>query len=139
MTKTTITNYRSEETIRLRQIRESTGLTQEEFAARVNMSLSAYKKAERGENQISVNLLKALNREFQVSSDFILFGEKRNFETAWMDIQSCTKKDKLCLMMRLICCFSEVNAYKEYIPDDMLQLDDTLYELLGEIIVKSSL
>ena len=139
MAKTTTTSYRSEEGSRLREIRENTGLTQEEFATRVNMSLSAYKKAERGENQISVNLLKAVNREFRVSADFILFGEEGKFETAWMDIQSCTKKDKLCLLIRLIRSFSDGGIYKKYISEDIIQSDKAFYEFLGEIIVKSSL
>ena len=139
MTKVTNLKCRSEEAARLREVRNNVGLTQEEFAARVNMSLSAYKKAERGDNQISVNLLKALNKEFQISADFILHGEKGSFENAWMDIQNCTRKDKLCLLMRLMYYFSEDKSYRKYIQVDGELTDESLYKLIGEFVAKSSL
>jgi len=139
MTRVTDSRCRSEEVARLREVRNNVGLTQEEFAARVNMSLSAYKKAERGDNQISVNLLKALNKEFQISADYILYGERGNFENAWMDIQNCTKKDRLCLLMRLAYYFSEDKSYRKYIQVDRELTDESLYKILGELIIKSSL
>ena len=139
MARVTDSRCRSEEATRLREVRNNVGLTQEEFAARVNMSLSAYKKAERGDNQISVNLLKALSKEFQISADYILHGEKGSFENAWMDIQNCTKKDKLCLLMRLIYYFLEDESYRKYMQVDGERTDESLYKLIGELVAKSSL
>ena len=139
MTKVADSKYRSDEAVRLREVRKNTGLTQEEFAARVNMSLSAYKKAERGDNQISVNLLKALYKEFQISADYILHGERGTFESTWMEIQNCTKKDKLCFLIRLINYFSDNQSYTRYIRTDRELSDEDIYTLIGELVTKSTL
>lgn len=48
--------------VRIRQIRENAGLTQEAFAEILGISLSGYKKIENAENQISLNGLRRLKR-----------------------------------------------------------------------------
>jgi transcriptional regulator with XRE-family HTH domain len=139
MTKVIDSKYRIDEAVRLREVRRNTGLTQEEFAARVNMSLSAYKKAERGDNRISVNLLKALYKEFQISADYILYGEKGDFESTWMEIQNCTKKDKLCFLIRLVNYFSDNQATEGYMWSSRELSDEEIYTLVGELVTKSTL
>ena len=68
---------RMQSAFRLRQIRENAGLTQEQFSEILEISLSAYKKVESGENQVSLSSLRKLYKEMSVSVDFILFGKNQ--------------------------------------------------------------
>ena len=65
---------------RLREIRKQSKNTQESFSELLNISTSAYKKLESGENQISVRCLERLYRKLDVSADFILFGKEVQLE-----------------------------------------------------------
>ena len=56
---------------RLHQVRKNLGITQQKFAEILDISLSAYKKIESGENCVSLNSLRILNRELGVSADYI--------------------------------------------------------------------
>ena len=55
MCKMYIEKQRIQSAYRLRQIRESASLTQEQFAETLGISVSAYKKVESGENHISMS------------------------------------------------------------------------------------
>ncbi len=91
---------------RVRGVRERLGFTQEAFANKLNISLSAYKKIESAENNISVNVLKKLN-ELQVSSDYVLFGTQNNVDDTWRIIQGCSEEDKMYLCIMLVLHFVE--------------------------------
>ncbi len=67
-----ITSEKMEKALRLKAVREALNYTQEEFANKINISLSAYKKIESAENNISVNVLNNLKKEFHISADLIL-------------------------------------------------------------------
>lgn len=112
---------------RLRCVRERMGCTQEVFANKLNISLSAYKKIEGAENNVSVNVLKKLN-EMNVSSDYILFGEQNNKDAAWRIIQSCPEEDKLYLCIMLMLHFIEKKGY-----DNEADID-TMYKMIKKII-----
>ena len=51
---------RMQSACRLRQIRENADLTQEQFSEILGISVSAYKKVESGENQVSIASLSNL-------------------------------------------------------------------------------
>ncbi len=72
---------------RLREIRMNMGASQKEMAYNLNMSLSAYKKVEGGENGISVNLLKILKEKYSISADYLLYGEYEEYYQAVKMIQ----------------------------------------------------
>ena len=86
---------------RLREIRLNMGVSQETFAEYLDISLSAYKKIESTENGISVNILKKLKERFNVSSDYLLFGEYKSASEALEIIDNCSEEDKMKLYLRL--------------------------------------
>lgn len=92
---------------RLKQIRKGSGLTQERLAEILDISLSAYKKIESGENQISIEGLRRLGKEMDVSSDFVIFGKNETLDEAWKTIVNCTESDKMRLMLRLVMYFQK--------------------------------
>lgn len=96
---------------RLRCVRERMGFTQEGFANKLNISLSAYKKIESAENSVSVNVLKKLY-DLQVSSDYVLFGSHTDVDDAWTTVQNCSEKDKMFLYIMLLLHFSEKDGQK---------------------------
>ena len=87
--------------IRLREIRLNMGVSQEKFAEYLDISLSAYKKIESAENGISVRILRTLKQQFNISSDYLLYGDYKNFDSAMELIENCTEEDKMKLYLRL--------------------------------------
>ena len=59
---------------RLKSIRDRHHLTQEKMAERLDISYSTYQRMESGRNNITIEHLEKLHKEFGVSSDYILFG-----------------------------------------------------------------
>lgn len=71
---------RMQSACRLRQIRENADLTQEQFSEILGISVSAYKKVESGENQVSIASLSNLYKKMNVSTDYILFGKRKTWK-----------------------------------------------------------
>lgn len=92
---------RQESANRLREIRINMGESQEQFAEYLDMSLSAYKKIESAENGISVRVLRKLKERFNISSDYLLYGDYKNIDNAMDVIQNCTESDKMKILLRL--------------------------------------
>lgn len=88
--------------IRLRQVRKNARLTQERFAELLDISVSAYQKIERGENQISIYNLVHINQLLGVSADFLLFGDQQGISLTWNQIMHCSEVDKMYLLLRLL-------------------------------------
>ena len=97
-----ITSEKMEKALRLKAVREALNYTQEEFANKINISLSAYKKIESAENNISVNVLNNLKKEFHISADLILFGDYKDLNDAWYGVQNCSEEDKMIIYSRLM-------------------------------------
>jgi len=114
MGKSDTLGERMQSACRLRQIRENAGLTQEQFAEVLGISVSAYKKVESGENQVSLSSLRNLYNEMQVSTDYVLFGKKQDMNEVWKSILNCTEEDKMLMFMRLLVYFTDVK--KETFP-----------------------
>lgn len=108
MSKKDIVIEKFQAACRLRQIRENAGLTQEKFSEILDISLSAYKKVESGENHVSISCLRNLHTEMNVSADYVLFGNNQNMEGVWEILLNCTEEDKLHLMLRLIMYFTHL-------------------------------
>jgi len=110
-----ITSEKMERALRLKDLRENMNFTQEEFANKLNISLSAYKKIEGAENNISVNILGRLRNEMNISADYVLFGENKDLDNAWYSVQNCTEKDKLILYGKLMLHFLKTTCSDEEI------------------------
>lgn len=120
---------------RLRKIREGAGYTQERFAEVLDISLSAYKKIEGADNQITLDGLRRINKKFNVSADYLLFGETQNLNEAWKLILNCTDHDKLILFLKLFIYFSDVKG--GIFPDKKtLKKSDCRVEELMELLRK---
>lgn len=95
---------------RLKAIRKNADMTQEKFSEIMEISLSAYKKLESGENQISIDSLRKLVNKMDVSADYILFGESNDFASAWKGVMNCAEADKMMILLRLVEYFTETKG-----------------------------
>ena len=118
--------------VRIRQIRENAGLTQEAFAEILGISLSGYKKIENAENQISLNGLRRLKRELHVSTDYILLGEDENLDVEWDRIMCYTDSDKMLLMLRLLLYFTKAKDSTFYLRNKQDSIDETILHVIDE-------
>lgn len=123
MSKMDTAKERMQSAIRLRQIRESANLTQEEFAEILGISASAYKKVESGENQVSLSCLRKLHDAMNVSTDYILYGDKENLDDTWCMILNCTEQDKMFLLLRLLSYFTKIKGAM-FLPQDKQSKED---------------
>lgn len=92
---------------RLRQVRMSMDYTQEKFAEILGISLTAYKKIESSENQITINGLRLLEKKLNISADYLIFGKHADFNETWKLIQNCSENDKMHLFLRLYSYFTK--------------------------------
>ena len=118
---------------RLRGIRVNSGYTQERFAEILDISVSAYKKLESAENQVSVDCLAKIEKQLKVSSDYILFGEQQNREEVWKAIINCSEKDKMYLLFRLVNYFTRLSTAKFLTQDVQAIYDKEFLEVLKEV------
>ena len=118
---------------RIRQIRETAGLTQESFAEILGISLSGYKKIENAENQISLNGLRKLNRKLQVSTDYILLGENENSNIVWDQIMNCSDSDKMFLMIKLLYYFTKTKDSIFYHKEEQENIDKAILHIMEEL------
>ena len=63
--------------IRIRRAREERGYTREQFAEKLDVSVSYLAELERGRTGISVKMLVKVCNVLGLSADYILFGEQR--------------------------------------------------------------
>ena len=133
MSKKEISVERRQSASRLRMIRENAGMTQEQFSEVLEISLSAYKKIESGENQISLDGLKKLKTEMSVSADYVLFGEHEGVDDVWDSILNCSEQDKMALMLRLLMYFTEVKKGRFSLKNDYLYHNEEIMRFVGEL------
>lgn len=64
--------------VRLSALRKARGMTQEEMAEDLNISLEHLSKMERGKRNPSIDLLVAMACYFHVSTDYLLMGKNHD-------------------------------------------------------------
>lgn len=133
MGKSGNTTEKLELAARIRQIRENAGLTQEKFAELLGITLSAYKKIESAENQISLDGLRKLEKELKVSSDYILFGKNEDVDDVWKMIQNCSENDKMFLLFKLIIYFTKVKERSYCLKEKQADYDCDILNILKEM------
>jgi len=129
-------NQKKEIAARIREIRINGNLTQEQFAELLDLSLSAYKKLESGENQISIETLRRLKQQLKVSSDYILFGESKDSDEAWELFLNCSEYEKLLLLFRLMKFYTRMGKREYPTKEEQAIYDKKLREVLKEIDVE---
>lgn len=104
---------------RIKSIRMLKNWTQENLAEIFDISTSALKKIESGENNITIREMEILHKEAGVSADFILFGEAQENKELELSFETLTGEEKYRLIMRLILylCNVENEKYKRIIED----------------------
>lgn len=118
---------------RLREIRTNLGLTQEKFAEILELSVSAYKKVENSENQISIDSLRKIEERLKVSSDYILFGKYKDADEIWKLLLNCSEHDKMLSLLRLINYFTKIKG-GHYLTQEVQSLcDEKLLSILKEM------
>ncbi|MCM1494420.1 MAG: helix-turn-helix domain-containing protein [Bacteroides sp.] len=106
------TNYKD----RIRNIRSQLGLTQEAMAEQLDISYSAYKKLESGENFPSMDTLYKYKKRFHVSADYLLFGELHSAGDTWEQFLNSSSKEQIELYYRIlyyVSHFPKVNILTE--------------------------
>lgn len=131
MGKKEISPERQDLANRLRQIREGAGYTQERFAELLEISLSAYKKIEIGENQITLDGLRKLDKKMEVSADYLLYGKNSDLDETWKMIQNCTEPHKLLLMLRLFHYFTKCKGQKFSEEEKLVLYDEQLLQVMN--------
>ncbi len=101
MSEKRISQENIEAGLRLKKVREKMRLTQEAFAAKLRISVSAYKKLESGENGLSTRMLRKLKME-NVSSDYLLFGDVRPVDKLWLEVENSNAEEKMEILLRLV-------------------------------------
>ena len=100
-------DVRIESARRLKEIRLGRNMSQEKFAEMLNISVSAYKKMESGENNISIANLRLLHERLGTSADYLLFGRSSDFEQIWTQISGSPETVKLKLLLRMLYYFGD--------------------------------
>lgn len=77
---------------RIAKLRKERGLTQDQLAEKLNISTSNLGKLERGLQGVSIDLLIEIGFFFNVSTDYILFGEEIQRQEVIADIDSVIAK-----------------------------------------------
>ena len=89
---------------RIRQIRESNKLTQEEMAEILGVNPNAVRAYERGEYGISKDVMARIRQHFHVSIDYLLFGTVTAHESPIAEIinsLSPRQREDACQILRL--------------------------------------
>lgn len=124
---------RLQSSYRLRQIRESANLTQEQFAEILGISTSAYKKVESGENQVSLSCLRNLHAAMNVSTDYVLYGDKGDIDDTWCRILNCSESDKMFILMRLLSYFVNLKGPSFPLHEEQLKNDKSIMQFLRKL------
>ena len=71
--------------MRIRRAREEMGYTREQFAEKLDVSVSYLAELERGRTGISVKLLVKVCDVLGLSADYVLFGKERDADALLLD------------------------------------------------------
>lgn len=126
-------SLKQEVAVRLREIRKSTGFTQERFAEILDLSVSAYKKLESGENQISIESLRKIEEQFKVSSDYMIFGKREDVDEVWKSLLNCSEQDKMFVLLRLLNYFTRIKEGQYLLQEEQSIYDEKLLKFLKEM------
>ena len=93
---------------RLKSVRDRQHLTQEKIAERLDISYSTYQRMESGRNNITIEHLEKLHKEFGVSSDYILFGTVNDEKHYELELEYMNDETKFLMVTRLIACLCRI-------------------------------
>ena len=91
---------------RLKRLRLSKHLTQEQMAETIGISESLYKGNESGRLPISRKTAQLIEDCFGINADYMFFGVLRDSNDVWTKILECEESEKMKIMLRLVKYFS---------------------------------
>ena len=103
---------------RLKRLRLSQNMTQEQMAEEIGISESLYKGNESGRLPISKKTAQLIENRFGISADFMFFGTLRSSKDIWTQIQECEESEKMKIMLKLLNYFALQGALA--FDDDMI-------------------
>lgn len=109
---------------RIKQVRKQLGLTQEAFAEALDISYSAYKKLESGENIPSVDTLFKFKKKFHISSDYILFGELNSADDNWNHFLNSSVQEQAELYYRILYYYSHIQTINFLSEQEQREITD---------------
>lgn len=93
---------REERRLRVKQLREDRGFSQNEAADDLGAERSTYRSAENGYNSISIQMIEKIHKKWGVSADYILFGEEYSSEDILGMLRSTSKETRFEVAIRLL-------------------------------------
>ena len=88
--------------LRIRKPREELGYTREQFAEKLDVSVSYLAELERGRTGISVKMLKKVCSVLGLSADYVLFGAERSKDKMRLDSINRISPEYLPLLDKVI-------------------------------------
>ncbi len=113
---------------RLKILREELGLSQAQFAKKINIGSSTIASYERGVRTPVSAILELICREFGVNKDWLLTGEGEMFKTSTLDEELTTLVGSLLS--------DEEDSYKKRLINSLLKLSPTEWEKLEELTIR---
>lgn len=107
---------------RIRQVRKENGLTQKEFAKRINSSLDMVSKTELGKITPSSHWLEKVSKEYGVSMRFLLSGVEEDGEKAEITVE------RIAAFMR------ENKAARDAVLEAINFGNEDIWRMLGQLV-----
>lgn len=92
---------------RIKEIRESNNLTQEQMAEILKVTTNAVRDYEKGNYGISKDVMLQLRQQFHVSIDYLLFGDSTDTEKLFFLLENASENDKMKVLAHLMFYFIE--------------------------------
>lgn len=92
---------------RIKEIRESNNLTQEQMAELLKVTTNAVRDYEKGNYGISKDVMLQLRQQFHVSIDYLLFGDSTDTEKLFFLLENASENDKMRVLAHLMFYFIE--------------------------------
>ncbi len=92
---------------RIKEIRESNNLTQEQMAEILKVTTNAVRDYEKGNYGISKDVMLQIRQHFHVSIDYLLFGDSTDAEKLFFLLENASENDKMKALAHLMFYFIE--------------------------------
>ena len=118
---------------RIKEIRESNNLTQEQMAEILKVTTNAVRDYEKGNYGISKDVMLQIRQHFHVSIDYLLFGDSTDAEKLFFLLENASENDKMKVLAHLMRYF--VDGKRRIYRQDTSDWDETakkMRDLFGD-------
>lgn len=118
---------------RIREIRKSNKLTQEELAEILDVTPNAIRDYERGSYGISKNVMALFRKNFRVSVDYLLLGEEGEWEHLALLLENVSEEHKMRALLRLVFYFVREKKRSFGMDAGSDGMEDIMKNVLGDM------